>query len=451
MTRGLADFSPAELRAYRMNLYERGPRKAMTAEELARRAGTTKAQILAYENGHRVPDPQRIRALAAALDLHPLFLMNRTHQHEWGVADLRRACGLRAKDVVDTLEIAPKNYRRFENEGIVPSRRPGFLSEVAAVLRVSRDALERVIEKTPAVQERQRHATELVQRLADRYVPTPGPWMGPALSDPDLVKLAAVYGRPVSRTRRVLTHELGELRQRHVRALREGVIAEYDTDLKRQLNAQVALRRWNDLYERDLERIPLRLEQFHRTAQPSDAWQILVDLFNADAIPRADAPWAVTKFLTKEIAAVPAYLVEQHRVDDIPVCRLTQAGYSHVLVFAGLYAALYPTIRKPLKMTGRQNTSRKPSIPGTTFTLPRQTTQSGQPIRLVVPLPTLGKLQKTTAVKPVTAELSSRLTLILHPHSPEATVTVPPPEVELRRQGSLLDDRLANTTTIDHG
>lgn len=64
--------------------------KAMTAEELAGAAGTTKAQILAYENGHRVPDPPRIKALARALHIHPRLLMNPEKRGNWAIADAAR-------------------------------------------------------------------------------------------------------------------------------------------------------------------------------------------------------------------------------------------------------------------------------------------------------------------------------------------------------------------------
>ncbi|MFF1400215.1 helix-turn-helix domain-containing protein [Streptomyces sp. NPDC058287] len=250
--------------------------KAMTAEELAGAAGTTKAQILAYENGHRVPEPPRIKTLARALHIHPQLLMNPEKRGNWAIADVRRGCGLRADDVVRELGVSPKVYRRFETEGIVPSRRPRFLDEVAAVFGITRQMLEQAIDKTPAVLQRQRRAAVLVGELAARYVLAAGPWLGPDLSDPELIELATAYGRPLHRTRRVMTYELGELRQRRVRALRESVIADFDTDRDRQMNARLAVDRWNELFTREQRRIPLRLEQFHRNAQPSDVWQLLV-------------------------------------------------------------------------------------------------------------------------------------------------------------------------------
>ncbi|MFY4718995.1 helix-turn-helix domain-containing protein [Streptomyces sp. LaBMicrA B280] len=382
MARGLADFNPSELRALRMNVYARPHMSSMTAEELAAAVGATKAQILAYENGHRVPDPPRLRALARALKVHPWQLMNHDAYKSWTLADFRRAYGMRAQDVVDRLGISVKNYRRFENEGIVPSRRPQFLDEVADALGLPSNVIEIAIDRTPAVRRRQARAFELVVAMAEYYVPKAGPWRGPSPEDPNLIELAASYGRPVQRIRRVLTYELGELRQSQVRAQRERVIADYDTDRARQASASHAQSRWNEIYDRDLARIPQRLERFHRSAQPSDLWQLLVDLHNVDATVRSDAgTWTVTRLLCKDHQMLPTRLVEQRHLNDIAICRLSAAGSNHVNLFAGLYAALYPGVRKP-RVTSRGGGSARRSGPET-FTLP------DQPERLVVPQPML--------------------------------------------------------------
>ncbi|RNG19455.1 helix-turn-helix transcriptional regulator [Streptomyces botrytidirepellens] len=386
MARGLANFSSTELRAHRMNLYARPNAVSMTAEQLAEAVGATKAQILAYENGHRVPDPPRVRALARALRIHPWQLMNLDERNTWTLADFRRASGLRAEDVVTRLGISPKNYRRFETEGIVPSRRPQFIDEVAAAMGMPRQMVVMAIDRTPAVQRRQGRAFELVVAMAERYVPKAGPWDGPALTDPNLIELAAAYGRPVQRIRRVLTYELGELRQSQVRARRERVIADYDTDLSRQAGARHALNRWHEVFETELFRLPRRLESFHRTAQPSDVWQLLVDLFNVDALGRSDAgTWAVTTLLSKEPQVLPRYLVEQGSVEDVQVCRLSAPGANHVLTYAGLYAALYPGVRRPIR-TGSRVKSRGGAGPET-FTLPNRIE------RLTVPHPILENMR----------------------------------------------------------
>ncbi|CAM5554022.1 hypothetical protein GCM10010253_63750 [Streptomyces badius] len=413
MTRGQTHFSPSQLLAHRTNSAGRPNRSYLTAEQLAQAVGATKAQILAYENGHRVPDPVRVTALARALGIHPTMLMDRHSLQSWTLADYRRAVGLRAQDVVGELGISPKNYRRFENEGIVPSRRPQFIDEVAAALEISHERVEQALDRTPAVRIRQVRAFHLIVAMADRYIPQAGAWRGPAPDDPDLTELAASYGRPVQRIRRVLAHELGELRQSYVRAQRERVIADFDTDLARQANARYAYERWQDIFDRDLQRIPRRLERFHRTAQPSDVWQLLVDLYNVDAITnrREGGNWAVTNLLSAKPETLPPHFVVHRQVDDVRVCRLSAEGTTHVHSYAGLYVALFPGVRRPIR--GRNhNSSKARTTPGQeTFALPSRAE------RLAVPQPFL------TATRTVAADTKSSLPI---PLSPTYVLTVGP-------------------------
>ncbi|MDF3300561.1 helix-turn-helix transcriptional regulator [Streptomyces tropicalis] len=420
MARGLADFNPSALRDFRMNVHRRPDAEAMTAEALALAIGATKAQILAYESGHRVPDPVRVRALAQALRVHPWLLMNFKARHSsWTLADYRRGAGLRAQDVVSHLGVSPKNYRRFENEGIVPSRRPLFVDEVATALGLPRKWLEQAIDRAPAVQRRQARAFELVVAMAERYVPRPGPWRGPAPDDPNLVELALSYGRSAQRIRRVLTYELGELRQKQVRAQRERVIADYDTDPRRQAGARHAMERWTEVYDRGLVRIPRRLEQFHRTAQPSDVWQLLVDLNNVDASERSDSGiWTVTRLLCSDPGVLSPYLVERHTVEGVPVCRLSAAGASHVSTFGGLYAALYPGVRRPLRFSSRGSAKGRGAGGSDTFSL------SNRPERLVVPQPLLDSARTVAADAKTTIRLrlDERFVVLVGPHSTSLVV-----------------------------
>ncbi|MEU9646493.1 helix-turn-helix transcriptional regulator [Streptomyces sp. NPDC048188] len=409
MARGLTHFSPTELRSHRTNAYAMPHRSSMTAEQLAHAVGATKAQVLAYENGHTVPDPVRVRALAQALQIPPWMLMDRDALQDWALADHRRAAGLRAQDVVERLGISPKNYRRFENEGIVPSRRPQFVDEVASALGIPRESVERAIDRTPAVRRRQARAFDLVVAMADRYVPSPGAWRGPDPDDKDLIELAASYGRPVQRIRRVLTHELGELRQSHVRAQRERVIADYDTDLARQASARYAYERWQEIFDRDLRRIPRRLERFHRTAQPSDVWQTLVDLYNVDAVTtrRDVGNWAVTNMLSKTPETLPPHLITHGYVDDVRVCRLSAEGTNHVHSFAGLYAALFPGIRRPTRSTNRGSSKARSTTGVETFTLPNRAE------RLAVPQPFLGLNRTAAAERKTTVAVALSSTYVL--------------------------------------
>lgn len=410
MTRGLTHFSPTELRAHRLNSHKLPDRVSMTAEELAKAVGATKAQVLAYENGHRVPDPPRVRALAHALGISPWQLMDRAETHLWTLADWRRASGLRAQDVVRHLNVSLKNYRRFETEGIVPSRRPKFMEQVASALGMPQQRVEQAIDHTPAVQKRQARAYELIVAMAERYVAEAGPWRGPAMDDPRLHELAQAYGRPVQRIRRVLAYELGELRLSYVRARRERVVADYDTNLRRQASARYAVNLWQESYDKDLDRIPRRLERFHRTAQPSDVWQLLVDLHNADAATRSDTPtWTVTRHLCQDPDVLPRSFVEHTSVHDVDACRLSAPGANHVLSYAGLYATLYPGVRKPVRPAARVGP--KPRTGGwqEMFTLPNR------PERLVVPQPTLDHMRREIAAskQPLSVPLSASYVLFV--------------------------------------
>jgi transcriptional regulator with XRE-family HTH domain len=389
----------------------------MTAEELAKAVGATKAQILAYENGHRVPDPPRVQALAHALNVPPWALMDHAERDQWTLADYRRAVGLRAQDVVSMLAVSSKNYRRFETEGIVPSRRPMFVDEVAGALRLHRRTVEGALDRTPAVQMRQARAAELIVEMANRYVPKPGAWRGPTPDDPQLIELAQAYGRPVQRIRRVLTYELGELRQSHVRAERERVVAEYDTNRARQIRASHAWGNWEEVIRKELARIPQRLERFHRSAQPSDVWQTMVDLHNSDATPpssgrasgRPDAGnWAVTSLLAQEGRSLPTpHMIETSTVDDIPVCRLSYAGLSHVREFTGLYSMLYPGVRRAGR-TARAGKHRSLAAPET-FTI------LGHAERLTLPQPVLedARIRAQLTKGPVTLTLSSTWDVVI--------------------------------------
>lgn len=421
MARGLTDFSGSELRAHRMNVYARPGAASMTAEELAHAVGATKAQILAYENGHRVPDPPRLLALAQALRIHPWKLTNPDNRSTWTLADFRRASGLKAQDMVEHLGVSPKNYRRFENQGIVPSRRPQFVDEVAGAIGVTRRLVEGAIDQTPAVQKRQARARELIVAMVDRYVLRPGPWKGPELDDPQLIELAAAYGRPVQRLRRVLAYELGELRQGQVRAMREGIIANYDIDRGRQYNARNAMDRWDEVSENSLARLPQRLERFHRSAQPAEIWQHLVDLYNIDATARADSgTWTPTFMLCKDPLVLPRSLVEHRALDDVMAIRLTVPGINHIATFRGLYASLYPVARRPLRTASATRTRTSAAGPET-FTLP------GRTERLALPQPLLETMrtQFSNPKTPLQLRLSPTYELTVGTNSLTATAVEP--------------------------
>ncbi|MEU5416633.1 helix-turn-helix domain-containing protein [Streptomyces clavifer] len=380
-----------------------GSSSPLTAAGLAKLASTTKAQILAYENGHRTPDPQRIRELAEHLGVRPIDLMNRDRQSHWDVATMRRANGLTAKELSAELSISPKSYRRFEQQGVVPVRRPRFLDDVGTTLRISRSTLHTAIDNIPAVIERQHETEQIIQALARTYVARPGIWKGPDLEDPGVVKLSVMYGRPPQRIRRILTRLLGELRQTSVRMRRERILADFGTELSSQQTAKAAVERWREIFVNEMLRIPGRLEGFHRSAQPSAAWQVMVDLYDSETRP--EGVWVVSAHLGRldVMEELPPSLVTQWRFDGIRAAALTSVGYRHVRQYQDMYLALYPGLRRP-----RPRTKRSGSRTSTTFTIP------GRSERFTIPPSTIDRLLLTsTGSGPWEMQLSPTIRLTI--------------------------------------
>lgn len=411
MARGLADFDPSALYRYRSSYPgPDGARAPLTAEALGKLVGASKAQILAYENGHRTPDPARIRELAKHLGIRPVDLMRREGRRRWDLADRRRASGLTAKELSEKLCISPKSYRRFEQQGIVPARRPKFLDDLAKALDIQPRVLQLAIDNTPAVMDRRTQTTDIIQELADSYVLRPGVWKGPDLEDPGVTRLAEMYGRPPQRIRRILTRVLGELRQMSVRMQRERIIADFDPEISHQQQALSAIERWEEVYDAELLRIPARLEGFHRSAQPSDAWQVLVDLHDAETTP--DGTWVPSVLLGRPetMQQLPPSLVTQREFDGMPAAQLRNAGVRHVRNFQEFYAALYPGLRRPRprsSTTRRGGTSAGRASVG--FALP------GRSERFVVPPHLIDRTMLSTNAGPSDLWLSPTLRLSISP------------------------------------
>jgi transcriptional regulator with XRE-family HTH domain len=66
----------------RIRLQEWRTRRALSQQELADRAGTTKANISRIETGQQVPRPATIRKLAEALGIAPDELVTWDAAHE---------------------------------------------------------------------------------------------------------------------------------------------------------------------------------------------------------------------------------------------------------------------------------------------------------------------------------------------------------------------------------
>ncbi|MFG3384395.1 helix-turn-helix transcriptional regulator [Streptomyces sp. NPDC047999] len=415
MARGLADFDPQALYLHRATRVDpNGNPAPLSAARLGELVGASKAQILAYENGHRTPDPARIRELAEHLGVRSIDLMKQSNQESWDLADWRRASGLTAKELCERLGISPKSYRRLEQQGIVPARRPRFLDDVAQALGMRSAKLDRAISNIPDVIERRRETTAIVKQLAETYIHRPGRWRGPDLDDPGLVRLSVLYGRPGQRIRRILAKVLGELRLMAARREREQIIADFDPEPSRQLKAAQAARQWEEVYHSEMARIPSLLEGFHRSAQPPDSWQALVALSEAE--PRG--AWVPSTLLGRPetLLQLPPSMVTQQRFGDLEAAQLTPTGARHVSSYQDFYTALYPGLRRPRPRPTRRSGSS--GWPSTVFTIP------GQLERFTVPAHALERLVlRSTGTGPWDIWLSPTLRLTINHGAGRPTAT----------------------------
>ncbi len=342
MARGQTDFDPMALRLLRSRSQEQG----MSAEQLATLVGATKAQIIAYENGRQTPDGPRIRRLAEALGVAPVELMRLENQGHWSVADWRRSAGLRVQDVVTALSISPKSYRRFEAEGIVPSRRPCFLDDLASLFSTDADELESALLGNPILRQRARKAGELIQSLYERYVSQmEGFWVGPSETDEEIRELAQLYGRTVSGITRLLVQELMQLRRALINTIRFGLDQHLELTKERRERATREADGRRRLLANRLKRLPSKLERFYWRLLPSDSWQLIVDLYNTDP-QGADGLWAVTTDWSAAagIDALPPSMISRREFDGIACCKLTPTGHGFVTRNKQMYAAYHPTV-----------------------------------------------------------------------------------------------------------
>lgn len=108
---GIRSFSGAALRQARIN-------RGLSHDALGRLTGQARPNLIAWEQGRHRPTPRLLVALAQALDLDPLELLDVTEDTAT-LPDLRGRAGLATVDVAEHLGVHPTTYRRLER-GLAP-------------------------------------------------------------------------------------------------------------------------------------------------------------------------------------------------------------------------------------------------------------------------------------------------------------------------------------------
>ncbi|MEU9273021.1 helix-turn-helix domain-containing protein [Streptomyces sp. NPDC048251] len=348
-------FSGARLRQARLQ----APAGALSAEELAGRVEASKAQILAYENDQRVPDPPRIRQLARALGIHPLQLADQSGKHEWQLADLRRANGLRASDLCSQLELKPHSYRKLETLGLTAEGRYGLSPRLAAALGVSLRVVERHIANAPAVRQRLDAVRETLAAVLDTHL-APGRSDLPEAEHPAVKDVAACYARPASTVVRILCQEVLTLREMRRRQAMEAATAFYGPTAQEQQRARRRMEGEEARINQLLDSLPQRMDVFFRAQLSPQSWETLSQLHLARS--NEAALGMICPALSEDAALSPLIrpLPDPTSPAGPSLFGISREGQRHYVSFKHWYEALYPWVGESLRLFERRLVNSEP-------------------------------------------------------------------------------------------
>ncbi|MFF8479118.1 helix-turn-helix domain-containing protein [Streptomyces sp. NPDC015414] len=334
---------------------------ALSAEELASRVGASKAQILAYENGQRVPDPPRIRQLAHALGVHPLELADQSSMREWPLADLRRANGLRASDLCSALGLSSHSYRKLETMGLTAEGCYGVSPRLAAALGVPLPALERHLANVPAVRERLDSIRAVLAAVVDTHL-APGCSDLPGADELAVKRVAASYGRSATTIVRILSEEVAALREARRRQAMEAATAFYGATAQEQHRARRRMESEEARLRQLAATLPQRIDTFLRAQLSPQSWETLSQLHLA----RNDEAslGMISPAPTKDDALAPLIRpVPTSSPSSAGVYGISKEGQRHYVNYKRWYEALYPWVDESLRhFEQRMVTSDAPEV-----------------------------------------------------------------------------------------
>ncbi|MEV5316108.1 helix-turn-helix domain-containing protein [Streptomyces sp. NPDC052687] len=346
MARGTAPFNPEALRDIRRRRRVDG--RLLSSAELARRLGTSKSRVLAYEKGTSVPEPGRIEQLAKVFGIQPRHLCTPSSDAENGIRHLRAAAGLTAAETADFLGVSRTTYRDLELFAQLPARHDGTVPHrLAAAFSVNVRTVHRALTSHPEAVRRRAELTRLLDALFARAHEE---FQVAAVhaDEPDLKAVAALLRRPVGMTCRLVNHEIGRLRgdlKERALARATAAYAQNRTDMDR---ATVRAELLSERIERAAIAAASALPRFLSEAMPSRQWRLTVRLLNGEAVPEQRALHLAEPEVWR--ALMHRGLVERYRTGGDSggdLFALSAHGVSRALNEARLYACLYPRVPTP--------------------------------------------------------------------------------------------------------
>ncbi|MCM2388331.1 helix-turn-helix domain-containing protein [Streptomyces albipurpureus] len=314
--------------------------RLLSAADLARLLGTSKARVLAYESGTSVPEPGRILMMAQLFGVPPRELHQPTRGQNQ-LSDLRSYAGFTAAELARHVGISRTTYRNIENQALLPARDDGTLPlRLAEALGIPLAMVHRALDNHPMAARRRksiaRHLDGIFRRAHLRF--------RPAVVDPDdpaLLEITKLLRRPAGVVCRLVNHELGIYRSLLQRRDVFGVNAAYAQNKRSSDEAARAAAHLENTIEFRHSAAAGRLVRFLAEAMTAQQWRTMVTLLthNSVWVPFDEEAHVIWGGLTAR-----DFVFMERSTPEAVKMSLTRIGWQSCRDQAAQYACLYPRI-----------------------------------------------------------------------------------------------------------
>ncbi|MGA4803604.1 helix-turn-helix domain-containing protein [Streptomyces lavendulocolor] len=355
MTRGTARFAPHVLKTLRASREVDG--RLLSAAELARLLKTSKARVLAYESGQSVPEPGRIRQIAAIFRVPPRELYEPAQGRPHQIRDFRCYAGLTAAELAAKVGVSRATYRDVELQAILPARDDGTLPlRLSEALHIPLPMIHRALDQHPAAAERRKSIEQLLRAVSARAHEK----YRPAVVDPDepeLVEIARLLRRPGTVVCRLINHELSQYRKLLHRLDEAGLAQAYAQTTRAAADAKKIAEAMESRIAVWPKRVASTLVRFLAEAVTSQQWRMMCHLLQhgiayaaeSRAGDEADQAWD---------GLIARGFVFQEGAKRV----LAPEGVRRCIQQARYYACLYPRVASPQVRARFQRPSRRQDL-----------------------------------------------------------------------------------------
>lgn len=344
MSRGSTRFDAGILRHLRASRKVGG--HLLSAAELGRLVGTSKARILAYEAGTSVPESRRVLQLAQVFQVHPRELYQPARGRYDQIQDMRSYAGLTAAELAERLGVSRTTYRNIERKALLPVRDDGTLPlKLADALGIPLRMVHRALDMHPAAAARReavtRHLRNIFERAHVRHEP--------AVVDQQEGPLQAVSEllcRPPSVVCRLVNYELGLYRGLLRKLEVNGLDAAYAQNEREKEEASSEATRLTELIVTSPRRVAAKFVRFFAEAMSAQQWRTVVSLLYDTQILVSEPSQLENEQVWDGLVA-RGYVIVERAPEGGRIFYLTQEGWHRGRSQALYYSCLYPRIPEP--------------------------------------------------------------------------------------------------------